>query len=209
MAPDGFGATRLTENAAGNNENRLTRDAPTANTVDDVEPYWFPNNAKSAFRGDEVNPANANIWVLTLDENGNPTGEQRLTTHAAGDVLPAVSPDGKLIVFASNRDGDWEIYVMKAAPEGATNVPRQLTKNAWTTPNPNQMRDHDPDRSPSGKQLVFESNRDGEVFCLLIPRHLQGGLGRHPSEEPHRGLLRRGESLLATCAVGKRSERPG
>ncbi|HKH12487.1 MAG TPA: hypothetical protein VKA73_15205 [Rubrobacter sp.] len=153
MAPDGFGATRLTENAAGNNENRLTRDAPTANTVDDVEPYWFLNNAKSAFRGDEVNPASANIWVLTLDENGNPTGEQRLTTHAAGDLLPAVSPDGKLI--------------------------------------------------------VFESNRDGEVFCLLIPRHLQGGFGRHPSEEPHRGLLRRGEPLLATCAVGKRSERPG
>lgn len=156
-------------NAAGNNEKKLTTDTPTANTVDDIEPYWFPDDRKIAFRRNEVSPTNANIWVLSLDENGNPTGEQRLTTNAASDILPAVSPNGKLIVFASDRDGDWEIYVMKAnAPEGPTNVPRKLTNNARTTSNPNEMRDWNPDWSPSGTQIVFESNRDGDDEILVM-----------------------------------------
>ncbi len=202
MAPDGFGATKLTDNpasdsqpawspegtqiafnstrddgdgtgdwdiyrmnAAGNGERLLT----TNNTVNDLEPYWFPSETKIAFRREEeVEVAtSSNIWVLTLDENGNPTGEQRLTTNPAIDIMPAVSPNGKLIAFASNRitagnpEGDYEIYVMKALPESATNVPKQLTKN-------NQMRDWNPDWSPSGTQIVFESNRDGddEIFVM-------------------------------------------
>jgi Tol biopolymer transport system component len=207
MDPDGFGATKLTENtaydsqpafssegtqivfnslrddgdgsndwdiyrmnAAGNNERKLTTDTPTPNTVDDVEPFWFANDTKVVFRRNEVNPSNANIWVLSLDENGNPAGEQRLTSDPKSDQMPVVSPNGKLIAFASDRDGDWEIYVMKAsAPEGPNNVPRKLTNNTRTNVNdPNQMRDWNPDWSPSGKQLVFESNRDGddEIFVM-------------------------------------------
>lgn len=220
MAPDGFGATKLTENtaydsqpvfsaegtqiafnsrrddgdgtddwdiyrmnAAGNNERKLTSDVFTTNTVDDVEPYWFPNDTKIAFRRDEVNPANSNIWALTLNENGSPATEQRLTTHAASDTLPAVSPNGNLIAFASDRDGDWEIYVMKAAPESATNVPRKLTKNTRTTTNVNQMRDHNPDWSPSGKQIVFESNRDGddEIFVMNADGTNQRNLTKNTS----------------------------
>ena len=209
MAPDGFGATKLTEdtaydsqpvfsaegtqitfnsrrddgdgtndwdiyrmNAAGNSERNLTPDGATVNTADDVEPYWFPNDTRVAFRRDETG-TDSNIWVLTLDENGQPTGERRLTTNPAGDKLPAVSPNGKLIAFASDRDGDWEIYVMKAnVPEGPTNVPTKLTKNTNPTADPDEMSDLNPDWSPSGKQIVFESNREGrfdeEIFVMNV-----------------------------------------
>jgi Tol biopolymer transport system component len=206
MAPDGFGATNLTDevdaqptyadslpawsaegtqiafvsqrndgdgtndqdiyrmNAAGNGERQLTTDLAL-----DLEPSWFPDETRIAFRRNALTGTDANIWILTLDENGQPTGEQQLTDDPTSDIMPAVSPNGKLIAFASNRDGDFEIYVMKAAPESATNVPRKLTKNTRTnTSDPNQMRDWNPDWSPSGKQIVFESNRDGddEIFVM-------------------------------------------
>jgi WD40-like Beta Propeller Repeat len=36
----------------------------------------------------------------------------RLTSNNASDCFPARSPDGRKITFWSNRDGDYEIYVM-------------------------------------------------------------------------------------------------
>ena len=41
----------------------------------------------------------------------------RLTRNDAGDISAAWSPDGTQIAFASNRDGNDEIYVMAAKPE--------------------------------------------------------------------------------------------
>ena len=52
-------------------------------------------------------------------------GKRQLTTAAGGSDSPAWSPDGKWIVFASNRDGNSEIYVMNA--DG--NEQRRLTHN--------------------------------------------------------------------------------
>ncbi len=217
MAPDGFGATQLTDsiyqdsqpafsaegtqiafnstrddgdgindwdiyrmNAAGNNERLLT----PGNEVNDMEPYWFPDDTRIAFRREEQREVafSSNIWVLTLDENGQPTGERRLTTNAAIDQMPAVSPDGTKIAFASNRDGDFEIYVMKAnVSEGSTNVPRKLTNNAAT--NSSDMSDLNPDWSPSGKKIVFESNRDGdeEIFAMNADGTGQKNLTRNTS----------------------------
>ena len=51
---------------------------------------------------------------------------QRLTNHAWYDDSPAWSPDGKGIAFASDRDGNWEIYLMNtdgSNPQRLTNDP--------------------------------------------------------------------------------------
>lgn len=54
------------------------------------------------------------IWVLAGPYTGEPV---RLTDHPANDVNPAWSPDGKRIAFASNRDGNYNIYIMEVPKE--------------------------------------------------------------------------------------------
>ncbi len=47
---------------------------------------------------------------------------RRLTDERGRDQGPAWSPDGTRIVFMSDRDGDWEIYVMNADGSGQTRL---------------------------------------------------------------------------------------
>ena len=56
------------------------------------------------------------------------------------------------IAFASNRDGNWEIYVMDVNGGNQLNL----------TNDPND--DRDPSWSPDGKRIVFFSNRDGHAM---------------------------------------------
>ena len=70
-------------------------------------------------------------------------------------VLPS-APDE--IVFQSNRDGDYEIYIMNI--DGSNQ--RQLTFN--------NSDDQFPRVSPNGRQIVFESNRDGNPEIYIMNR---------------------------------------
>ncbi len=70
-------------------------------------------------------------------------------------VVGIENPTGQ-IAFTSNRDGDWEIYVMDA--DGG-NL-RNLTNN--------RADDFAPAWSPDGSQIAFHSNRDGneEIYVM-------------------------------------------
>ncbi|MBU6413466.1 MAG: PD40 domain-containing protein [Planctomycetes bacterium] len=76
-----------------------------------------------------------------------------LTSDAADDVAPALSPDGSRIAFASNRSGNWDIYIMPANGGQAVQV----------TDDP--ADDISPSWSPDGSQLVF--TRFGETTGRL------------------------------------------
>ena len=45
-----------------------------------------------------------------MDSDGQ--NEVRLTDSSAQDRWPTYSPDGQSLVFHSDRDGNWEIYMM-------------------------------------------------------------------------------------------------
>jgi Tol biopolymer transport system component len=92
--------------------------------------------------------------ITSLDVD---TGETLdLTQDAAFDRDPSWSPDGTQIAFASNRDGDPEIYVMAA--DGGS--PRQLTHNA-------RWPDMCPSWSPDGSHILFTSIRQGNAYFSL------------------------------------------
>ncbi len=88
------------------------------------------------------------IWIA--HEDG--TGVQRLTDHRAREVFPRFSPDGNWVAFSSDREGNYDVYVVAAAG----GQPRRLTFHSandlvagWT---------------PDGKRIVFESARNEGVF---------------------------------------------
>lgn len=57
-----------------------------------------------------------NAEIYLMDPGGS--NQTRLTDHSAGDLSPAISPDGADIVFESSRYGNQEILVISAG--GAT-----------------------------------------------------------------------------------------
>jgi TolB protein len=74
------------------------------------------------------------------------------------DYWPVWSPDGKHIAFTSNRDGNYDIYVMNADASDLRNVtrdPGQDNYAAW---------------SPDGERLAFISNRSGAYEVYVMTR---------------------------------------
>jgi hypothetical protein len=76
--------------------------------------------------------------------------------HPADERYPGFSPDGTKMVFISNRDGDWEIFMRDVASGTVT----QLTSNA--------ALDTGPAWSPDGAKLAFSSDRDGQEEIYVM-----------------------------------------
>jgi len=135
-----------------------------------TDPAWFPGGRKIVFSRSE------NIYMATLNAGGN-SKPIRLTRNTNADRQPAVSPSGRKIAFASDRDGDFDIYLMNAGPESKTNRPVKLTRN--------QVDDFTPDWSPEGERIAFSHDTEGgrEIYVMKAaprsqdtnpPRNLTG-----------------------------------
>ena len=59
---------------------------------------------------------------------------RRLTDHPALDYWPAWSPDGKRIAFTSNRDGNYEIYVMQCRRHGRAQLDAAIRARTISPP---------------------------------------------------------------------------
>jgi beta-N-acetylhexosaminidase len=89
----------------------------------------------------------------------NPDGSAlvNLTQTAAIDErVPAWSPDGSRVAFASDRAGNLDIYVMQADGKGLL----QITSNPTI--------DDEPNWSPDGKRILFHSDRDGNAELYTV-----------------------------------------
>jgi len=73
-----------------------------------------------------------------MDADGS--NVQRLTKSPGMDIRPAWSPDGKRIVFTSNRDGNYEIYMMSADGSSVRRVTNHPEKDDYATWHPDGKR---------------------------------------------------------------------
>ncbi len=135
----------------GGNQRRLTN-----NRHDDWSPSWSPDGKRIALVSDrdghpDVIPGWFTSEIYVMDNDGG--NQQKLTNNPSDDRDPSWSPDGKQIVFQSDRDNDRdhniEIYVMDADGSNQQN----LTNNPTA--------DYNPSWSPDGKRIAFSSVREG------------------------------------------------
>ena len=101
--------------------------------------------------------ANFDIYIGPCDG-----GCGRVTEDPANDMHPAPSPDGSRIAFQSDRDGNWEIYLIDIAgaedPLRLTDDPAADTRPTW---------------SPDGSRIAFASERGGDRDIYVMD--LSGG----------------------------------
>ncbi|HEV8253988.1 MAG TPA: hypothetical protein VGQ78_04485 [Vicinamibacteria bacterium] len=84
--------------------------------------------------------------------------DRRLTDHPSTDALPRWSPDGRSVIFSSDRGGNWQIY--EVAAEGGE------AKRIRTS----SSRDWQADPSPDGTRLALLSNADGAEGLWIVQR---------------------------------------
>ncbi len=145
-----------TMNADGSAQTRLT-----TSQNDDVHPAWTTSQITFQSERDD----NEEVYVLTAATGA---GQTNLTSNPASDLMPARSFDGARIIFASNRDGNLELYA--ANPAGA-NVTRLTNTDAA-------------DMQPAVQRLSVPANSAGKLFFAT----LDGGQETPPNNSTARGV---------------------
>ena len=83
-----------------------------------------------------------------MDRTADGRDVRRLTTHDGDEYFPAFSPDGKLIAFTGEYDGNSDVYVIPAAG----GEPQRLTWHPGT--------DEVVGWWPDGSKVIFRSQRN-------------------------------------------------
>jgi Tol biopolymer transport system component len=84
-------------------------------------PYWHPTEPYIIWTGADHSDPNArpnyDLWLMKYEvaaDGIHPGPITRITDNPAADVLPVFSPDGKLLMWTSNRTDDRESQLFVA-----------------------------------------------------------------------------------------------
>lgn len=100
------------------------------------------------------------MWVAQVPAPGAQALAQRLTSAAGVESRPVLSPDGTMVAYAGNFDGNTEVFVLPVA--GGT--PKRLTFHG--------ARDQPVAWTPDGTRVLLRSDRaspHGDFELFLVP----------------------------------------
>jgi len=113
-----------------------------------------------------------NIWRLEIESDRPVGAPRRFIASTLTDTNPEYSPDGKRVAFASNRSGNFEIWLSTDADGSA---PVQLTSlGAPETGSPRWF--------PDNRTLLFDSNKDGKFDIYVV--NIDGSAPRRLTNYP-------------------------
>ena len=96
-----------------------------------------------------------NLREITLGPAGAVGAPRLLTSGSSIDRQPVYSPDGKRLLFSSNRSGNLDLWVL----EPSTGVSKQLTDDA--------AQDWDPAFTPDGAHILWSCDRRGHLEAWI------------------------------------------
>jgi eukaryotic-like serine/threonine-protein kinase len=139
-----------------------------ATDADEAQPAWSPDGTKIAFCSarDHGGRLNFALGQEALTELVDGRGGDLFIAPALGGTAvklvdngyyPAWSPDGKRIVFQSDRGGKWDLWTISS--DGGP--PAQLTNDAEF--------DYQPSWSPDGKWVAYGSGVAGATNLRVVP----------------------------------------
>src|SRR5205814_7708484 len=127
-----------------------------AELVSILSPAWAPDSKSVVFSGLSVS-GYSDLYRLWLADPGDSLGAgrlERLTSDRYEDLDPTISPDGRTVVFASDRtafgpEGGRNLFTLDLA----TGAIRYLTYGKWEDDTPRWSRET--------HRVYFSSDRDG------------------------------------------------
>jgi TolB protein len=131
------------------------------------QPSWSPDGKTLV-----VTSTSATLWLIDADGKNR----RKLTQQPGTYVMqPAWSPDGERIAFASDRDGNCELYTIRTDGNELVRVTNH------------RALDSHPKWSPDGQWIAFTSNRDGnnEVYVVRPDGSGLTNLTRHAAFDDH------------------------
>lgn len=138
------------------------------------------------------------MYLRPAPAPASPVLEYHQLTSAPGlEVEPAVSPDGRWIVYVSNAAGNPDISLQSMTGQTAINLTRD-----------SPAADYQPAFSPDGESIAFRSDRDGGGLYVMgrtgeAPRRVASG-GFDPAWSPDGRQL-----VFATASTGIPTSRSG
>ena len=141
-----------------------------------VQPAWSPTG-KHVYFSSYLGRSGMNLWRIPVDPNGKSAGDPEPVTSGQGaDLHPALSPDGKQLLFCISRANSdiWKLPVdpltgmAKGPPVPVVATSREDSRGAWS-------RDE--------KWIAFNSDRDNGNMNLWV-REMQTGRERQITTGP-------------------------